>query len=139
MVNNIGLNNNNLAQTPGPRKVKHFMTICKVNDIVPKFLNIDWRIHIYIYIIYGSFSQLTFAIFLLPFLVRIHNPRSNAIIFPGRRLTGSSRKPVYIRRCTRHLMPGILDRMACGVALALAIRGRAKCRRPPRGKKAALF
>ena len=37
-------------------------------------------------------------------------------------------------RCTRHLMPGILDRMACGVALALAIRGRAKCRRPPRGK-----
>ena len=28
-------------------------------------------------------------------------------------------------------MPGILDRMACGVALTLAIRGRAKCRRPP--------
>ena len=29
------------------------------------------------------------------------------------------------RRCTRHLMPGILDRMACGVALALAIGRRA--------------
>ena len=28
-----------------------------------------------------------------------------------------------IRRCTRHLIPGILDRMACGVALALAIGG----------------
>ena len=45
-----------------------------------------------------------------------------------------------IRRCTRHLMPGILDRMACGVALALAIGGGAVCRRPaPGGKKTALF
>ena len=36
-------------------------------------------------------------------------------------------------------MPGILDRMACGVALALAIRGRAKCRRPPTEAKKRLF
>ena len=72
---------------------------------------------------------------------------------PGKlaRVGGHSRQPVLnpamhkasdaghigphgMRRClsfsynTRHLMPGILDRMACGVALALAIRGRAKCR-----------
>ena len=40
------------------------------------------------------------------------------------------------RRCTRHLMPGILDRMACGVA----IWGRAMCRQPPPGgKKTVLF
>ena len=37
-------------------------------------------------------------------------------------------------------MPGILNRMACGVALALAIGGGAKCRRPaPGGKKTALL
>ena len=45
-----------------------------------------------------------------------------------------------IRRRTRHLMPGILDRMACGVALALAIGGPARgADPPPRGKKPALF
>ena len=37
-------------------------------------------------------------------------------------------------------MPGILDRMACGVALALAIGGGAVCRRPaPGGKKRLSF
>ena len=37
-------------------------------------------------------------------------------------------------------MPGILNRMACGVALALAIGGRAMCRRPPPGgNKTAIF
>ena len=53
---------------------------------------------------------------------------------------GLGRGCTLIRRCTRHLMPGILDRMACGVALALAIGGGAMCRRPtPGGKKTALF
>ena len=36
-------------------------------------------------------------------------------------------------------MPGILDRMACGVALALALGGRVKCRRPPPEAKKRLF
>ena len=36
-------------------------------------------------------------------------------------------------------MPGILDRMACGVALALAIWGRASAADPPRRQKTALF
>ena len=35
--------------------------------------------------------------------------------------------------------PGILDRMACGVALALAIWGRAAAADPPRGKKRLFF
>ena len=39
---------------------------------------------------YGCFPQLTVAIFLLPFWVKVHNPRSNAIISLGRRLTGAS-------------------------------------------------
>ena len=44
------------------------------------------------------------------------------------------------RRCTRHLMPGILNRMACGVALALAIAGRVSAADPPPGgKKTAIF
>ena len=55
-------------------------------------------------------------------------------------VSGMGGSPSIIRRCTRHLMPGILDRMACGVALALAIGGGAVCRRPaPGGKKTALF
>ena len=60
---------------------------------------------------------------------------------PGKlaRVGGHRRQPVLIRRCTRHLMPGILDRMACGVALALAIEGVSCAADPPRGKKAALF
>ena len=37
-------------------------------------------------------------------------------------------------------MPGILNRMACGVALALAIAGRASAADPPPGgKKTAIF
>ena len=36
-------------------------------------------------------------------------------------------------------MPGILDRMACGVALALAIRGRAAAADPPEAKKRFFF
>ena len=43
----------------------------------------------------------------------------------------SKRLAQKIRRCTRHLMPGILDRMACGVALALAIGRRAGAADPP--------
>ena len=44
------------------------------------------------------------------------------------------------RRRTRHLMPGILDHMACGVALALPIGGGAMCRRPaPGGQKNGSF
>ena len=37
------------------------------------------------------------------------------------------------------LMPGILDRMACGVALDLAIGGVSCAAGPPRGKKTVLF
>ena len=41
---------------------------------------------------------------------------------------------------TRHLCRSILNRMACGVALALAIGGPCRCRRPPpRGQKIVLF
>ena len=36
-------------------------------------------------------------------------------------------------------MPGILNRMACGVALALAIGGRASAADPPGGKKRLFF
>ena len=36
-------------------------------------------------------------------------------------------------------MPGILNRMACGVALALAIAGRASAADPPEAKKTAIF
>ena len=36
-------------------------------------------------------------------------------------------------------MPGILDRMACGVALALALWGRVTCRRTPEAKKRLFF
>ena len=36
-------------------------------------------------------------------------------------------------------MPGILDRMACGVASALALWGRVQCRRPPPEAKKRLF
>ena len=36
-------------------------------------------------------------------------------------------------------MPGILDRMACGVALALAIGGRAAAADPPRRQKNGSF
>ena len=36
-------------------------------------------------------------------------------------------------------MPGILNRMACGVALALAIAGRVSAADPPRRQKTAIF
>ena len=63
---------------------------------------------------------------------------------PPPRETCPGRRPqapacLKIRRCTRHLMSGILDRMACDVALALAIGGRVMCRRPPPEAKKRLF
>ena len=50
------------------------------------------------------------------------------------RVGGHRRQPGF--KSGDALMPGILDRMACGLPLALGIWGRAKCRRPPLPRKA---
>ena len=44
-----------------------------------------------------------------------------------------------VLRYPSHLMPGILEGMACGVALDLAMGGGAMCRRPAPGGKTRLF
>ena len=54
---------------------------------------------------------------------------------PGRR----PQAPACFKSGDAQGTPGILDRMACGVALALAIGGVSCAADPPRGKKAALF